>query len=85
MPDKTQLEVLRKGVKVWNDWPVAHLDVRPVLEGVHLLGLDLMAINLSGADLRKADLRGTNLTDSSLVNVQLDGANFFDLSWTAPT
>jgi uncharacterized protein YjbI with pentapeptide repeats len=77
MADKTQLEVLRKGVSVWNGWRAEHADIRPDLTAAHLLGLDLMGANLARTDLRKADLRGTNLSDSVLADAQLDGANFF--------
>lgn len=77
MVDKTQLEVLKRGVDAWNTWRSEHIDVHPDLAAAHLLGLDLIGANLSQSDLRKADLRGTNLSNSVLAGAQLDGANFF--------
>jgi len=77
MADKSQLEVLKKGVSAWNEWRAVHGEVRPDLAAAHLLGLDLIGANLARADLQKADLRGTNLSDSVLTDARLDGANFF--------
>ena len=77
MADKIQLEVLKKGVRAWNEWRAAHGEVRPDLAAAHLLGLDLLGANFARADLRKADLRGTNLSDCVLTDARLDGANFF--------
>ena len=77
MADRTQVEVLKSGVRAWNEWRAAHVDVRPDLAAAHLLGMDLMGVNFAKADLREADLRGTNLSDGVLVDARLDHANFF--------
>ncbi len=77
MPDKAHLTILKQGVSTWNEWRAAHPEINPVLENVHLYGLDLVDVNLSGVDLRHADLRGTNLSGAALVDANLEGADFF--------
>jgi len=77
MANKTQLEMLKSAVSVWNLWRAEHVDLLPDLAAAHLHGLDLMGANLDKADLRKADLRGANLSDASLVGAHLEGATFF--------
>jgi uncharacterized protein YjbI with pentapeptide repeats len=77
MSEKTQLALLKHGVIGWNEWRMAHADIRPELSGAGFCGLDLANVNLAGADLRRADMRGTNLTAATLAGADLEGADFF--------
>ena len=38
MANKEQLDILKQGVKVWNQWKIKHLDIRPDLTEVDLRG-----------------------------------------------
>lgn len=77
MSDKMQIVLLKHGVSEWNEWRMAHADIRPELANASLCGLDLVNANLTEADLRKADLRGTNLGNATLVGANLEAADFF--------
>jgi uncharacterized protein YjbI with pentapeptide repeats len=77
MLEKTHLALLKHGVSGWNEWRMAHADIKPALAGAGLCGLDLANANLAGADLRKADLRGASLNGATLVGADLEGADFF--------
>lgn len=69
MADKGHLEMLKRGVKVWNAWRDAHPSVTPQLREAGLKGTDLR-----GADLRGADLTGADLRDTVLVRANMSGA-----------
>ena len=77
MSDKTQITLLKHGVRGWNEWRMAHADVRPELANASLYGLDLVNANLAEADLHEADLRGTNLSNATLAGANLESADFF--------
>lgn len=77
MSDKAQIALLKHGVSGWNEWRIAHAEIRPELANASLFGLDLVSANLAEADLRKADLRGTNLSSATLVGANLEAADFF--------
>ena len=53
MANKEQVELLKKGVEVWNKWRDEHPDVR---------------IDLRGAKLSEADLHGANLDAASATS-----------------
>jgi hypothetical protein len=59
MANQEHLDVLKKGVKVWNQWRNENPKIEP---------------DLSKADLRNADLNGANLRSTKLVNAILDNA-----------
>ncbi len=75
MANKLHLEILGKGVKVWNQWRFENLNELPDLRGADLHGADLKLADLAVADLRLANL---SLADLSLANLGagiLSGAN----------
>lgn len=75
MANSKHLKILKKGVKVWNEWREGNPDITPDLEGAHLEGANLMGANLSRADLALTILDRTNLDSANLRQANLDGAN----------
>jgi hypothetical protein len=63
------IEILRKGVKIWNKWRAQNALVVPRLPRVGLKGR-----YLSGIDLRNSDLTSADLSDADLSNSRLSGA-----------
>jgi len=67
MANQEHLDMLHKGVEIWNRWrkenPGIGVDLREAkLTGVNLTEADLKWVNLKGADLSKANLSDANLT-----------------------
>jgi uncharacterized protein YjbI with pentapeptide repeats len=77
MPDKAHVMTLKQGVYAWNEWRMAHPEIRPDLAHAHLYGMDLVNVNLAGANLRQADLRGTDLSGAILTGANFEGADLF--------
>ncbi|HYY95229.1 MAG TPA: toll/interleukin-1 receptor domain-containing protein [Pyrinomonadaceae bacterium] len=81
MANHKHLEILDRGVKVWNEWRDKHRDVYPDLInanliGANLVGADLIGANLSRADLSRANLMGADLSVANLSRANLSGADF---------
>lgn len=72
MASPEHLEILKQGVKVWNQWRDENTLIKPDLSGV-----DLNGAKLPGAQLSSTDLSGTNLSQANLW-----GANFFRATLT---
>lgn len=71
MANPEHLEILRHGVKEWNEWREKHPEIQPELSGA-----DLSEINLRGANLHRTDFRGgTDLRRSDLCGADLSGAD----------
>jgi hypothetical protein len=78
MANPEQLQILKQGVEVWNQWRDQNRDIRPDLgeadlrganlRGANLLGADLTGANLANAILNDADLRNTNATSIGKSN-----------------
>jgi archaellum component FlaC len=75
MANAAQLEILKQGVAVWNQWRQDHPDEKIDLRGAGLREADLIVVDLHGADLREADLWGAKLTGAKLSEADLRGAN----------
>ena len=75
MANQDHLNILRQGVKAWNEWRKANPDIRPDLSGANLSGMNLNFANFSGANLSRTDLSRSNLTDSILFSADLRRAN----------
>jgi uncharacterized protein YjbI with pentapeptide repeats len=84
MANQEQLDILKQGGEVWNEWREKNLDVDidligadlsyarfsdAVLCGAELMDAILHNADLSGADLSGAQLRGANLSYSNLDEV----------------
>ena len=75
MANYKHVEILSRGVKVWNEWRAQDLDINPNLSGANLYKTDLTHANLRQADLRKTDLRESKLTEADLFKADLRNAN----------
>jgi len=70
MANQEHLDILKQGVKIWNQWRKEHADVKPDLSRAGLQGTYLQNANLSGAYLV-----GTDLSDARLIQANLSRAN----------
>ena len=70
MANQEHLEILAKGVKVWNEWRISYQTKRPELSEANLYSK-----NLTGADLSRTDLHGALLSYANLSGADLSGAN----------
>lgn len=69
MADQEHLDILKRGVKVWNEWREANSRIQPDLSGA-----DLSSANLSRANLSDAYLSGANLSKAILSEANFNGA-----------
>lgn len=72
MPNKEHLEIIKRGVKIWNQWREKNRDVVP-----YLIAADLSKINLSGVNLRGAQLIWADFTAANLGKADLSMANLY--------
>ena len=67
MAPEEQLQIIRQGADVWNDWRKKSPDLlwpdlrKADLSGVNLSGANLRGAKLSASDVRKADLHKARL------------------------
>lgn len=80
MANQEQLDILKQGVRIWNQWREEHPDIRPDLSGADLRRADLHRADLSRAILRRADLRG-----ACLLGAELCGAVLVETNLTGAT
>jgi hypothetical protein len=73
--NREHLDVLRRGVDVWNAWRAKEPSIVPDLSGADLRKADLVGANLSKADLYGADLYGADLIGAKLIGANLVGAD----------
>ena len=83
MANPEHLEILRRGVGVWNAWRTKEPSITPVLKGANLEGENLNGANLEGvnlgeANLNEANLEGANLSEAFLSGAYLRGANLVE-------
>lgn len=76
MANKEQLEILKQGVEVWNQWRQDHPNIKIDLSGADLVAADLNGADLSGANLSRADFRRADLSGADLRKAILWGVNF---------
>jgi hypothetical protein len=86
MANQENLDILKRGVEIWNHWRSLHPDITPDLSNIYFPAIEpaleiiLVEANLSGVKLMNANLQGTNLSGAdlskaNLVGVALSGAN----------
>jgi hypothetical protein len=85
MANPEHLEILNRGVKVWNEWRSEHIGVNPDLRDVdlnnaYLRGVDLSFSDLIGANLIDVNLIGADLFYAKFVNANLGGAKLNEAS-----
>jgi uncharacterized protein YjbI with pentapeptide repeats/DNA-binding XRE family transcriptional regulator len=81
--NKQHLALLKKGVQVWNRWRQKNPDILPQLSGLDLCTencSDLKGYNLDGADLTNIEGRYVSLKGASLVQANLEKANFKEVT-----
>jgi hypothetical protein len=74
MANQEQLDILRQGIEIWNQWRKEHADIKIDLSGADLSGADLFDADLSHANLSRANLSDANIEGSVLVETNLTGA-----------
>ncbi len=91
MANQEHLDLLKQGVKVWNQWREEHPNIQPDLRGAKLARINLFWIRLGerqieanltkvdfrDADLSWADLSMANLTEANLSRADIGGAQLF--------
>jgi hypothetical protein len=84
MANPEHLEILMRGVEVWNKWRNENPDVVPSLRHADFQGKELDGVDLKWADLKQADLSKSNLSGAELVGANLSSANIREanLYWT---
>ncbi|MEM7761743.1 MAG: pentapeptide repeat-containing protein [Cyanobacteria bacterium P01_A01_bin.40] len=82
MADEKHLEILRKGVEVWNKWRKEYPDIRPRFHRVNLSGVNLFQADLSSTDLIGANLSAANLSGSNLIGADLSDANLVNTNFS---
>ena len=85
MANVEHVELLRQGVKIWNQWKKDNPEVRGDLLGANLDGAilseaNLLGANLSGASLNRANLRGASLNRADLRRANLSNAKLNEAS-----
>jgi hypothetical protein len=81
MANKDQLEVLKKGVRAWNEWRIKNNPVIDLsgasLSGIRLGSLDKYThLDLHLGDLSKSDFSKADLGGAILINADLSDCNF---------
>jgi len=62
MANQKHLDILNKGVEMWNQWRREHARFHP-----DLVGFSLSEANLTGADLSSANLNRASLSEANLT------------------
>ena len=75
MANQQHIAILRKGVKVWNQWRKDHLHLEPDLSGADLVDVELPRADLRRTYLIKANLQGAELHGACLTGADLKGAD----------
>ncbi|HEX8161499.1 MAG TPA: toll/interleukin-1 receptor domain-containing protein [Pyrinomonadaceae bacterium] len=75
MANQEYLNILIRGVKVWNQRRKENPAIRPDLKGANLSRAELRGANLSEVDLRGADLSLADLSGANLYGAYLRGIN----------
>lgn len=82
MANPEHLEILKQGVKAWNEWRNSNPYLRPDLRGVDLQGIDIRDAFLAETDLSLVDFSGRNLSGAHLGYADFTEAKFNDTNLT---
>jgi hypothetical protein len=77
MANPEHLEILKKGVDVWNEWRRKNPETRPNLQRVSLSNMRLCGVNFNDVNLSEAIAEGTDLTKAYLVGANLQHSIFY--------
>ena len=82
MENQEHLDILKRGVEVWNKWREEHSEIQPQINGASLNGVNLSEINLSGSHITNSFFGGTKFIGANLhgVVMHVSTVNDADLS-----
>jgi uncharacterized protein YjbI with pentapeptide repeats len=80
--DTEHVDILRRGVDVWNQWRALHPEVLPDLGDAELGAVDLSGANFANARMSGASLRESLLVNANFCHAQLIGADFYEADLT---
>ena len=80
MANEEHLNILKQGVKTWNQWREENPDIRPDLREADLNGVDLRRADLYQANLSQANLSRANLYEATLERGNLKWARLAEAS-----
>lgn len=75
MANHRHLNLINRGVSIWNKWRNENPDLKPNLSGADLSSRDLSRVKFYNVNLRGANLSRTNLFDADLTYANLIGAD----------
>jgi len=77
MANIQQLEIIKQGVDIWNNWRVKHQpEIEIDLSNADLSGINLDNVNLKNANLANVSFRGASLREADLSNAILTDSQF---------
>jgi len=82
MANQEQLDILKKGVEVWNRWKEERQYLEIDLRGADFRKSKLRGVNLSSVDLREADFSGADLAWANLNKSDFSRANLSEVNFT---
>ena len=77
MANEEHLQIVRQGVKTWNEWREKNPELDRDLRNAVLNDINLLGANLSGANLSEANLDGVDLSEANLIDANLTRANLY--------
>jgi hypothetical protein len=89
MANKEHLNLIKRGVKAWNEWRSNNPNVWPDLNSADLTGAQLAYADLDATDLRNSELVNANLghaqlNETKLSRADLTGASLYEAQlWSA--
>jgi hypothetical protein len=81
MANPEHLNLLKQGVKEWNEWRDSHPNIKPDLSKADLSWVDLRVADLSRANFSRADLRYADLTRANLIRANLSHAHLLSANF----
>ena len=86
MTKEEHLEILTRGVEVWNSWRDDYPRIHPDLSNAQLSSyqkkMDLRGVNFSNTNLKEACLKSANLSNANLRSSMLDSVVLVDANLT---
>jgi hypothetical protein len=82
MANSEQLEIVKQGVKVWNQWRKENTSITIDLSGSDLSAANLNGVNFNSVNLYKANLRGANLMQANLNRADVSSTDLREANLT---
>ena len=79
MANTKHLEILKRGVKAWNEWRSEHPAIIPNLEDAPLIKIDLSRVNLHASNLKNAKLYKVRLREAIISEANFEGATLAEV------